>query len=132
MSTSNQTVQKSGGLTGVMKSSFKAGIGAAESMHQFAVEIPLNLLAVVGVPEDKTTALKEKHRGLLRGLYGSVDSITSRAMDLGAEQADILTSEIKKRTESAEEVVAEVTKPVKKATDATKTDMKKSAGSDKS
>jgi hypothetical protein len=53
-------------------------------------------------------------------------------MDLGAEQADILTSEIKKRTESAEEVVAEVTKPVKKATDATKTDMKKSAGSDKS
>jgi hypothetical protein len=103
MSTS-QTIQKSGGLTGVMKSSFKAGIGAAESMHQFAVEIPLNLLAVVGVPEDKTTALKEKHRGLLRGLYGSVDSITSRAMDLGAEQADILTSEIKKRTESAEEV----------------------------
>jgi len=124
MSTSNQTVQKSGGLTGVMKSSFKAGLGAAESMHQFAVEIPLNLLAVVGVPEEKTTMLKDKHRNLLRGVYGSVDSIASRAMDLGAEEADILTAEASKQVENAKEVVAEVTK--------TKPAKKEAAKSDKS
>jgi hypothetical protein len=124
MSTSNQTVQKSGGLTGVMKSSFKAGLGAAESMHQFAVEIPLNLLAVVGVPEDKTTMLKDKHRGLLRGLYGSVDAITTRALDLGAEEADILTAEASRQVANAKEVVAEVTKPEKKAAKAKKPDEK--------
>lgn len=128
MSTS-ETIQKSGGLTGVMKNSFKTGLNAAESMHQFAVELPLNMLAGVGVPEDKTTALKDKHRNLLRGVYGAVDSIASRAMDLGSEQAELLTTEIRKRAESGGEVVAnvatDVVAEVKKTGKETKKTVKK-------
>jgi len=112
-----------------MKNSFQAGLKGAENMHQFAVEIPLNMLAAVGVPEEKTTMLKDKHRSLIRSVYGSVDSIASRAMDLGAEEADIQTAEAGKQVQNAKEVVAEV---VDKAAEAPKAGKKEAAKSAKS
>lgn len=95
----NQTTQKEAGksgFAGVLRGTFQAGLGVAENMHQLAVEIPLSMLPGVGVSEEKTTELKNKHRNLLRGMYGSIDSLTTKAMDVGADAADRLTAEVKK------------------------------------
>mgnify|MGYP003572462947 CR=1 FL=1 len=99
MSKVNQTTHKEAGksgLAGVLRGSFQAGLGVAESMHQLAVEIPLNMLPGVGVSEETATELKVKHRNLLRGMYGSIDSLTTKAMDFGADAAERMTDEVKK------------------------------------
>ncbi len=117
MSKVNQTTHKEagkGGLTGALRGTFQAGLGVAENMHQLAVEIPLNMLPGVGVSEETTTELKDKHRNLLRSMYGSIDSLTTKAMDFGADAADRLTAEVKKlatevnKTASDKKTVKEV------------------------
>ena len=123
MSKVNQTTQKeagNGGLAGVLRGTFQAGLGVAENMHQLAVEIPLNMLPVVGVSQEKTTELKDKHRNLLRGMYGSIDSLTTKAMDVGADAAERMTVEAKKlaadvskAAEHNKKVVAKVEAEVK-------------------
>ena len=102
MTTMGQTARKddaSDGFTGILRGSFQAGLRIAESMHQFAVEIPLNMLQVIGVSDEQTTALKEKHRNLLRGMYGSIDSVVTQFADSGQEQAGKLASELGKLAE---------------------------------
>ena len=97
MTTIEQTARKNeavDGFTGILRGSFQAGLRIAESMHQFAVEIPLNMLQIVGVSDEQTTALKEKHRNLLRGMYGSIDSVVTKFADSGEEQAGKLASEL--------------------------------------
>jgi hypothetical protein len=70
-------------------------------MHQTAVEIPLNMLKGVGVSEEQTSALKDKHRNLLRSMYGSIDSIASKFVDVGEDQAAKFSAEIRDRVESS-------------------------------
>ena len=122
MSTSKQTSDtgaSKGGFTDVLRGSFQAGLGIAEKMHQFAVEVPLNMLPGVGVSEEQATALKDKHRNLLRGVYGSIDSVTTKGMDFGVEQAKRFTAELKGMAEQgqaeAEKVVAKTEKTAAKA-----------------
>jgi len=119
MSKTNQTTQKdtaTKGLSGLLRGGFQAGLGVAENMHQFTVEVPLNMLPAVGVSEETATELKDKHRNLLRGMYGSIDSVTTKAMDVGAEFAGRLTAEVRERMDDAvdtakeSKVVAEVEK----------------------
>jgi len=103
MSTIDQTTRKVDGgsiLTGFLRNTLQTGLGVAENMHQTAVEIPLNMLKGVGVSEEQTSALKDKHRNLLRGMYGSIDSIASQFVDIGEKQAAKLTTEIRDRVES--------------------------------
>lgn len=119
MSTIDQTTRKEDGgnvLTGFLRNTLQTGLGVAEKMHQSAVEVPLNMLKSVGVPEEKSSELKDKHRSLLRGMYGSIDSIATQCVDLGEKQASILTTGIRDLVDSnkaaqeettAEEVSAE-------------------------
>ncbi len=104
MSTIDQTTRKDDGgnvLIGFLRNTLETGLGAAETMHQTAVEIPLNMLKGVGVSEEQTSALKDKHRNLLRGMYGSIDSIASQFVDVGEQQAAKLSAEIHDRVESS-------------------------------
>jgi hypothetical protein len=104
MSTIDQTTRKDervSFLTGFLRNTLQTGLGVAENMHQTAVEIPLNMLKGVGVSEEQTSALKDKHRNLLRGMYGSIDSIASQFVDVGEKQATKLSAEIRDRVESS-------------------------------
>jgi hypothetical protein len=104
MSTIDQTTRKEDGgnvLTGFLRNTLQTGLGVAETMHQTAVEVPLNMLQVVGVSEEQTSALKDKHRNLLRSMYGSIDSIASQFVDVGENQAAKLSAEIRDRVESS-------------------------------
>jgi hypothetical protein len=106
MNASTQTVHKdagTGGITGVLRNSFQAGLGVAENMHRFAVEIPLNMLPTFGVSEETTTELKDKHRNLLRGMYGSINSVATRLMDVGGKQEALVTAELKNLVETQAE-----------------------------
>jgi hypothetical protein len=96
MNTIDQTTRKDdNGVAGMLRSSLKTGLGVAEHMHQFAVEIPLNMLKVVGVSDEQTTALKDKHRNLLRGLFGSIDSVATQMTEVGERQASLLAEGIR-------------------------------------
>ena len=101
------------GVAGLLRSTLKTGLGVAENMHQFAVEIPLNMLKVVGVSDEQTSALKDKHRGLLRGMYGSIDSVASQMTEVGERQATLLADGIRKLAESGKTVAEK--KPLKAA-----------------
>jgi hypothetical protein len=94
--------EKSSGLTGFFRNTLHTGLGVAENMHQSAMEVPLNLLKGVGVSEEQTTELKDKHRNLLRGMYGSIDSIASKFVDVGEEKATKLATEIRDRVDNNE------------------------------
>ena len=69
MSEKEQKSKADGGLT----TAFRAGMGAAQSMHQTAVEIPLKILQEFGVAEEKMEGLREKSRELIGGLYHMID-----------------------------------------------------------
>ena len=122
MSTIDQTTRKEDGgnvLTGFLRNTLQTGLGVAENMHQTAVEIPLNMLKGVGVSEEQTSALKDKHRNLLRGMYGSIDSIASQFVDVGEKQAAKLSAEIRDRVESNTAAKADVSAVDEPAVDET-------------
>ena len=129
MNTINQTTQKvsNGGVASLLRSGLKTGLGVAEGMHQFAVEIPLNMLKVVGVSDEQTSALKDKHRSLLRGMYGSIDSVATQMTDVGEKQATLLADGIR---DLAKDAKAEAKATEKKATKVVK-DVAKVAKEDK-
>jgi hypothetical protein len=126
MTSIDQTTRKddSLGVANMLRSTLRTGLGVAENMHQFAVEIPLNMLKVVGVSDEQTSALKDKHRNLLRGMYGSIDSVASQMTEVGERQAAQLADGIRNLAESskavAKEESAEVVKSAKAVTKAVK------------
>jgi hypothetical protein len=69
MSDNQEKTKSDVGLT----TAFRAGMGAAQSMHQTAIEIPLKILQEFGVAEDKMEGLREKSRELIGGLYHMID-----------------------------------------------------------
>ena len=128
MNSIDQTIQKtSSGVTGLLRSGLKTGLGVAEGMHQFAVEVPLNMLKVVGVSDEQTSALKDKHRSLLRSMYGSIDSVATQMTDVGEKQATLLADGIRDLAKGAK---AEAKATEKKATKVVK-DVTKVAKEDK-
>jgi hypothetical protein len=102
MNSIDQTTRNadSAGVASLLRSTLKTGLGVAENMHQFAVEIPLNMLKVVGVSDEQTSALKDKHRKLLRGMYGSIDAAASQMAEVGERQATLLADGIRKLADS--------------------------------
>ena len=129
MNTINQTTQKADyGVASLLRSGLKTGLDVAEGMHQFAVEIPLNMLKVVGVSDEQTSALKDKHRSLLRGMYGSIDSVATQMTDAGEKQATLLADGIRDLTKVAK---TEAKATEKKATKVVK-DVAKVAKEEKS
>jgi hypothetical protein len=71
-----------------LSKAFRVGMGAAQSMHQTAVEIPLKILQEMGVAEDKMEGLRTKSRELIGGLYHLIDDAavkTGMVASRGAE-----------------------------------------------
>jgi len=56
----------------LFQSSFRNAMDAVESIHQTSVELPLEVLKELGYPEEKTDAIKEAHRKILRIMYGGI------------------------------------------------------------
>ena len=127
MTSIDQTTRKDGslGVANMLRSTLKTGLGVAENMHQFAVEIPLNMLKVVGVSDEQTSALKDKHRNLLRSMYGSIDSVASQMTEVGERQAAQLADGIRNLAESSKAVAKEESAEVVKSAKAVKKAVKK-------
>ena len=58
-------------------------MGAAETMHRTAVEIPLGILEQLGLEESKVTALRSKSKELLDELYNAIDTVASKSGVVG-------------------------------------------------
>ena len=69
----------------LLNNAYKAGMGAAETMHRTAVEIPLGILEQLGLEQSKVTALRSKSKELLDELYGAIDSVASKSGVVGKQ-----------------------------------------------
>lgn len=67
-----------GQSSGFLESSFRAGIGAAEDIQKRAFDIPLDLLAGMGAPEDKIEMLRSKIQSVTADLYGAINSVADQ------------------------------------------------------
>lgn len=76
------------GSVALLNSAYKAGLGAAQTMHQTAVDIPLNILAQLGLEEDKVKALRAKSQELIGELYTAIDSVASKSGIVGLHKDD--------------------------------------------
>ncbi len=65
--------------TSLLNTAYKAGMGAAQTMHQTAIDIPLSILAQLGLEQEQVTMLKEKSHGLIGELYSAIDSVASKS-----------------------------------------------------
>lgn len=74
-----KTDSAASGAASFLNSAYKAGIGAAHTMHQTAIDIPLTILAQMGLKEEKVTALREKSHELIDELYHAIDSVASKS-----------------------------------------------------
>jgi hypothetical protein len=83
-----------GAVGGFFRDAFRTGMGAAENIQVAAAEIPLTILSGLGMSEDTTRAAREKHREMVRGLYGTIDSIASQVATVGAKQVSLLSNAI--------------------------------------
>jgi len=70
---------KAAGAAALLNNAYKAGMGAARTMHQTAIDIPLNILAQLGLEEDKVSALRAKSQELIGELYTAIDSVASKS-----------------------------------------------------
>jgi len=106
--------EEKGGVAGFLKNTFQVGLGAAEDIHQAAMEVPLSMLKGVGVSEEDTTALKDKHRGLLRSVYGSIDSLTVKGVDGVSALADVVKDAVSEVVEEGGKELKTVSEKVTK------------------
>jgi hypothetical protein len=72
----------------LLNNAYKAGMGAAETMHRTAVEIPLGILEQLGLEQSKVTALRGKSKELLDELYGAIDAVASKSGVVGKQLKD--------------------------------------------
>ncbi|MFW2403705.1 MAG: hypothetical protein ACN4GT_02985 [Gammaproteobacteria bacterium] len=72
----------------LLNNAYKAGMGAAETMHRTAVEIPLGILEQLGLEQSKVTALRSKSKELLDELYGAIDTVASKSGVVGKQLKD--------------------------------------------
>ena len=75
---------KAVGAAALLNNAYKAGMGAARTMHQTAIDIPLNILAQLGLEEEKVTMLRSKSQQLIGELYTAIDSVASKSGLVGS------------------------------------------------
>ncbi|MDJ0926222.1 MAG: hypothetical protein QNJ73_01120 [Gammaproteobacteria bacterium] len=105
MTTSGNNVSKDrndSGFVGFLRESFQAGMKGVEGIHRTMAEIPLDMLEGLGVSEEKTAGVREKHRGMLRGLYGSIDSIAGQLADSATDQVERVSEAVSTSDSDAE------------------------------
>ena len=82
------------GFIGFLRGSFQVGMGAVQDIQRAMTEIPLDMLEAIGVPEEKTAGVRDKHRQLLGSLYDSIDSFAGTMADTASEQVERLSDAI--------------------------------------
>lgn len=83
-----QADDKAAGAVSLLNTAYKAGMGAAQTMHQTAIDIPLSILAQLGLEEEKVTMLKERSHELIGELYTAIDSVASKSGLVGRHKDD--------------------------------------------
>jgi hypothetical protein len=81
-----QTGSKAAGGASLLNNAYKAGIGAARTMHQTAVDIPLTILEQMGLEKDKVTGLRTKSHQLIDELYHAIDTVASKSGLVGGDK----------------------------------------------
>jgi len=76
---------KASGGASLLNSAYKAGIGAARTMHQTAIDIPLTILEQMGLDKSKVTALRTKSHELIDELYHAIDTVASKSGLVGGD-----------------------------------------------
>ena len=72
----------------LLKNVYKAGMGAAETMHRTAIDIPLTILQQMGVEEEKISMLRTKSSDLINELYSAIDTVASKSGVVGGERSE--------------------------------------------
>jgi len=91
---SPKTAEESGGLMSFLRTSYKTGMSAAEGLQQAGMEVPLVMLESVGVPKDKTDALRDKNRQLVHGMVGTIETMASKFVEAGTQQVGLVAGAI--------------------------------------
>ncbi|MGI9343855.1 MAG: hypothetical protein ACR2QV_13535 [Gammaproteobacteria bacterium] len=90
MTTKKDDKQKTGstaaGGVSLLNNAYKAGIGAARTMHQTAVDIPLTILEQMGLEKDKVAGLRAKSHELIEELYHAIDAVASKSGVVGGDK----------------------------------------------
>lgn len=73
------------GAASLLNSAYKAGLGAAQTMHQTAVDIPLSILEQMGLEKEKVSALRTKSHKLIDELYHAINTVASKSGLVGDE-----------------------------------------------
>lgn len=109
-----RTRQEVGGFIGFLRDSFQTGMTAVEGIHQAAAEIPLNIVESLGVSKDQTQVFKDKHRTLIHGVYGPLNSIAGQLAEVSSAQVSLLKAALfEQRSQSGGAAKARKPKPGK-------------------
>jgi hypothetical protein len=91
---STDTNEKSGGFMSFLETSYKTGMGAAEGLQQAGMEVPLVMLEAVGVPKEKTDALRNSNQKLVHGMVSGIEGIASKFVEAGSAQVGLVAGAI--------------------------------------
>jgi hypothetical protein len=81
MTKASSTTQKSSEVTEPFRDAFHTGMGAIEQTVLAAAEIPLSVLASLGVSEEAMESAREGHRQMVRGIHKALDSVAMGITD---------------------------------------------------
>ena len=73
---------------------FRSGMDAIENTVVSAAEIPLSVLAGIGVSADTTEAAREANKQLAHGIHGTVDAIVTQIADAVARETALATDTV--------------------------------------
>jgi hypothetical protein len=69
-------------------------MSAAEGLQQAGMEVPLVMLESVGVPKDKTDALRDKNKQMVHGMVGAIEGVASKFVEAGVSQVGLVAGAI--------------------------------------
>ena len=82
-----------GGITNVMafsQASLENTLGTIKEVHQTVFEIPVNVAQELGLPEEKSVALKRTHRRILEHIHAGVCGACGEVNQYVVKQAKIV------------------------------------------
>lgn len=79
------TMQKAGNFTDFVKESVENVVDTVERVHQTTLDMAVDFLKVVGLPEEKTTEAKEKQRKLVGSVYDAIRATNQQVGNMANE-----------------------------------------------
>ena len=96
--------------TEAFRDAFHSGMGAIEQTALAAAEIPLSILANLGVSEEAMESAREGHRQLVRGIQSAIDSVAMGITDTAGGIASGIVNVTTKQAAVVSEAASKVTK----------------------